>query len=212
MALFGLILVGVVAFAGLSANNSAVVRERQLVENALDQSVVRTLDEQKAIAWWDDAVLNAQARPLDLDWIDANIGLYFYETYGHDEIYLVDGQNRPIYGTVDGVVQEEPAAAYARHADVLMVTGPVTKNMREALEPTGIDVGYVPTPLNLFMNTLFHNHAEMEVAEPQAKVGDSVTFRALADCVAVMSACPQDMVPVNAHGCTPQPVGYCVLD
>jgi uncharacterized protein len=85
-------------------------------------------------------------------------------------------------------------------------------NMREALGPTGIDAGYVPTPLNLFMNTHFHGHQEMEVVEPQAKVGDSVTFRALEDCIAVMSACPQDMVPVNAHGCTPQPVGYCVLD
>ncbi|WP_197513433.1 DUF1989 domain-containing protein [Bordetella bronchialis] len=85
-------------------------------------------------------------------------------------------------------------------------------NMREALRPLGIDVGYVPTPLNLFMNTLFHEHREMEVAEPRAQAGDSVTFRAERDCIAVMSACPQDMVPVNAHGCTPQPVAYCVLD
>jgi uncharacterized protein YcgI (DUF1989 family) len=84
-------------------------------------------------------------------------------------------------------------------------------NMRDALKPLGIKVGYVPTPLNLFMNTMFHEHAEMEVAEPGAKIGDSVTFRAEHDCIAVLSACPQDLVPVNAHGCTPQPVGYCVL-
>ncbi|OZI59726.1 DUF1989 domain-containing protein [Bordetella genomosp. 11] len=84
-------------------------------------------------------------------------------------------------------------------------------NMRQALKPLGIDAGYVPTPLNLFMNTLFHDHREMEVAEPRARPGDSVTFRAEQDCIAVMSACPQDMVPVNAHGCTPQPVGYCIL-
>lgn len=85
-------------------------------------------------------------------------------------------------------------------------------NMRDALTPTGIDVGYVPTPLNLFMNTRFHDHVEMEVLEPQAKAGDHVTFRAEHDCVTVMSACAQDMVPVNAHGCTPKPVAYCVLD
>lgn len=85
-------------------------------------------------------------------------------------------------------------------------------NMRRALESTGIDVGYVPTPLNLFMNTHFHHHQEMEVVEPRAAAGDHVTFRAQQDCIAVMSACPQDMVPVNAHGCTPQAVGYCVLD
>jgi uncharacterized protein YcgI (DUF1989 family) len=85
-------------------------------------------------------------------------------------------------------------------------------NMRDALKPTGIDVGYVPTPLNLFMNTLFHNHSDMEVAEPQAKAGDNVIFRAEQDCIAVMTACAQDLLPVNAHGCTPQPVAYSVLD
>ncbi len=85
-------------------------------------------------------------------------------------------------------------------------------NMRDALKPTGIDVGYVPTPLNLFMKTRSHNHAEMEVAEPQAKVGDNVIFCAEQDCSAVMSACPQNLIPVNAHGCMPQPVAYCVLE
>jgi hypothetical protein len=84
-------------------------------------------------------------------------------------------------------------------------------NLRTALAGTAVQLREVPTPLNLFMNTLFHEHAVMEVAEPQAKKGDFVTFRALRDCIAVLSACPQDLLPVNAHGCTPQPVGYCVL-
>jgi uncharacterized protein YcgI (DUF1989 family) len=102
----------------------------------------------------------------------------------------------------------------ARYA-LLGVTGHhdnCADNLRHALRDTGIDLSEVPTPLNLFMNTLFHDHATMEVAEPQAKKGDSITFRALRDCVAVMSACPQDLVPVNAHGCTPQPVGYGIVD
>lgn len=116
---FGAALLAVVAYAGWSANRNAVVRERQLVENALNQAVSRVLNEEKAIAWWDDAVLNAQMRPLDLEWIGANIGFYFPETYGHDEIFLIDGHNRPIYATVDGEFQTDPAAAFARHAGVL---------------------------------------------------------------------------------------------
>jgi hypothetical protein len=85
-------------------------------------------------------------------------------------------------------------------------------NMCHALESHEVDPGAVPTPLNLFMNTLFHGHTDMEVAEPRAQAGDSVTLRALRDCIAVMTACAQDLLPVNAHGCTPQPVGYCVKD
>ena len=62
LVIFGAVLVAIVAYAGWSANRTAIVRERQLVENALDQSVSSVLDQQKAIAWWDDAVANAQRR------------------------------------------------------------------------------------------------------------------------------------------------------
>ena len=60
------------------------------------------------------------------------------------------------------------------------------------------------------MNTKFDDHTVMRIEPPEAKAGDSVTFEALVDCVVAMSACPQDLVPVNAHGCTPTSVAYFV--
>ncbi len=119
LVLFASLLLVIVAYAGWSANRGAVKREHQLVENALDQAVSRVLNEEKAIAWWDDAVVNAQRRPLDLEWVGANIGFYFYETYGHDEIYLVDSNDKPIYATLGGELQRNPAAAYSRRSHVL---------------------------------------------------------------------------------------------
>ncbi len=118
LAVFSGLLLVIVAYAGWSANRTAVVRERQLVENALDQSVSQVLDQQKAIAWWDDAVANAQARPLATEWLETNIGVYFFETYGHDEVIIVDGNNRPVYANVDGTLSD-PATAYAARAEVL---------------------------------------------------------------------------------------------
>ncbi|MEZ6023431.1 MAG: EAL domain-containing protein [Hyphomonadaceae bacterium] len=118
LALFSFVLVGIVAYAGWSANRTSIVRERQLVENALDQSVSRVLDQQKAIAWWDDAVINAQARPVNVEWLETNIGVYFYETYGHDEVIIVDGSNRPVYANVAGELSDA-GAAYANHQEVL---------------------------------------------------------------------------------------------
>jgi len=113
----GLLLVAVVGYAGWSSNNNAVMRERQLVENALDQSVSRVLDQQKAIAWWDDAVINAQARPINVEWLETNVGVYFFETYGHDEVIIVDAENRPIYANVEGALSD-PALAYNNHRAV----------------------------------------------------------------------------------------------
>lgn len=118
LAIFGALIMAIVAYAGFSANQAAVQRERQLVENALDQSVSRVLDQQKAIAWWDDAVIHAQMRPVDTEWLETNVGVYFNETYGHDEVLIVDSQNRPVYANVGGQIAN-PIATYAARRGVL---------------------------------------------------------------------------------------------
>lgn len=81
-------------------------------------------------------------------------------------------------------------------------------NMRTAAKPFGISLPYVPTPLNLFMNTKFDDHSVMRIEPPEARAGDRVTFRAEHDCIVVLTSCAQDLVPVNGHNCTPKPVGY----
>ena len=84
-------------------------------------------------------------------------------------------------------------------------------NLRHAVGAHRVPLPYVPTPLNLFMNTKFDEHRVMRIEAPEAKAGDSVTFRAEHDCIVALSACPQDLVPVNAHGCTPMSVAYRVF-
>ena len=56
IAFFGIALIAIIAFAGWSANHSAIDRDKTLVANALNQSVARVLSEQKSIAYWDYAV------------------------------------------------------------------------------------------------------------------------------------------------------------
>ncbi len=111
IAFFGLVLLAVIAWSGVNANSSAVERERTLVENALDQSIIRVLNEQKSIAWWDDAVTNVALHGVNKEWADVQIGMYLSETYGHAEIYVIDAQDRPVYSYVNGV--SSGAAAYS---------------------------------------------------------------------------------------------------
>jgi diguanylate cyclase (GGDEF)-like protein len=101
LALFAATLLAVIAYAGWSANETAVERERMLVENALNRSIARNLDEQKSIAWWDDAVLHTRKGKMDLDFLDANFGYFLTETYGHQEVYILDEQDQPIYAFTD---------------------------------------------------------------------------------------------------------------
>jgi diguanylate cyclase (GGDEF)-like protein len=130
LALFGALLVGVVAYAGWSANRNAIVRERQLVENALDQSITRVLNEQKSVAWWDDAVANVAMGELNLEWADVNFGLYLSETYGHAEVYILDGDDRPVYAW-RGSESLGPAAYAVREQQLAPLIREVRTGQRE---------------------------------------------------------------------------------
>ena len=97
IAFFGLLLLAIIAYAGWSANQTATEIERTLVENALNQSIARALNEQKSVGWWDDSVTKITDKALDLDFTDANFGIFLTETYGHDEVYILNGDDRPLY-------------------------------------------------------------------------------------------------------------------
>jgi diguanylate cyclase (GGDEF)-like protein len=108
IAFFGLLLLAIIAYAGWSANQTAVDRERTLLGNALNQSIARVLNEQKSVAWWDDAVLNITDEAMDIDFVDANFGIFLTETYSQDEVYILNGDNNPLYAWYDGA-REEPS-------------------------------------------------------------------------------------------------------
>jgi uncharacterized protein YcgI (DUF1989 family) len=60
------------------------------------------------------------------------------------------------------------------------------------------DDRHTPDPLNLFMNVPVSPTGGLAFERPASRPGQFVKFRAEMDCVVAMSACPQDLVQVNA--------------
>ncbi|MDX2276365.1 MAG: EAL domain-containing protein [Hyphomonadaceae bacterium] len=128
--LFGAVLLAVVAWTGWTSNTNAVERERTLVENALDQSIIRVLSEQKSVAWWDDAVINVAQGRVNTEWADVQLGMYLSETYGHVEVYVLDSEDRSVYAWVDGE-NAGPAAFARRERDFAPLLREVRTGSRE---------------------------------------------------------------------------------
>lgn len=84
-------------------------------------------------------------------------------------------------------------------------------NFHEALGAIGVTAGCTPAPLNLFMNVAVGPASEVIRGFPQSKPGDCVTLRAEMDAIVVLSACPQDVTPINGADCTPMDIGYRVV-
>jgi uncharacterized protein YcgI (DUF1989 family) len=84
-----------------------------------------------------------------------------------------------------------------------------TDNLIAAMRAIHAPLPEVPQPLNLWMNIPVKPDGRIEWGEPLSKAGDYVVLRAEMDVVVAMSACPQDILPIN--GGKPVEVRYEVL-
>jgi uncharacterized protein YcgI (DUF1989 family) len=85
---------------------------------------------------------------------------------------------------------------------------------RENLERAMAELGHVriavPQPINLFMNIPVGDGGVLGWEPAPTRPGDFVTLHAEMDCIVVVSACPQDIVPINDKD--PTPVAIELLD
>lgn len=85
-----------------------------------------------------------------------------------------------------------------------------TDNFHEALEKQGISLPFTPASLNLFMNVPITEAGELDRVPPRSVAGDVLLLRAEADIFVVLSACPQDITPINGASRQPAEIGLVV--
>ena len=72
-----------------------------------------------------------------------------------------------------------------------------TDNLFAAMQGLSLTPPECPSPLNLFMNIPWTPNGKLSFDPPTSKPGDYVTLQAELDCIVAMSACPQDILPIN---------------
>jgi uncharacterized protein YcgI (DUF1989 family) len=80
------------------------------------------------------------------------------------------------------------------------------ENLLVAMSKLGVERVEIPQPINLFMNIPIDADAKLGWLPAPTRRGDSTTLRAELDCYLVVSACPQDLVQINAGA--PGPIRF----
>lgn len=97
-----LLLVALAVFLLHRFDAAAAEREQHMVENGLE----RQLHEFDAVIVpqvnWDDAVKKLDHQ-FDPAWADFNVGNYLYTFNGFTRTFIVDGEGKPFYASIDGV-------------------------------------------------------------------------------------------------------------
>jgi diguanylate cyclase (GGDEF)-like protein len=80
----------------------AAARQHRIASAAIREATAEVFSDQQASAVWDDAIINIRETPIDLRWIDNNLGVWFHTRNRHDEVYILDEKDRPIYAMQAG--------------------------------------------------------------------------------------------------------------
>jgi uncharacterized protein YcgI (DUF1989 family) len=87
-----------------------------------------------------------------------------------------------------------------------------TGNFHEGLAEAGLAVPFTPASLNLFMNVPVKADGTVDRVPPATAAGDYIVLRAEMDLTLVLSACPQDITPINGAARTPKDVAVVITD
>ncbi len=81
-------------------------------------------------------------------------------------------------------------------------------NFKMSLLAIDEQIIHVPSPFNIWMNIPVAASGEFEWKPPVSSPGDQIVLKAHEDCIVVMSACPQDMTPVNGLNSLPRELEF----
>jgi diguanylate cyclase (GGDEF)-like protein len=102
VALLAVMVGAVLQFATAGSDAAAMQRQARIAHGAVQSASAAVRKDQEASTYWDDAVRRVRQQPLDLDWIDQNLGIWFHSYYKHDETYLLAPDGDAIYAMRDG--------------------------------------------------------------------------------------------------------------
>ena len=140
------LVAGVLFLATRESDDIASERQYLLVSHALTASFAKITRDQESVSVWDEAVQRSKG-DLDFDWFDANFGIWLYDYFGHDRTYVLDANDKPIYGMMDG--ERADPSSFTTSSTAL---SPLVKRLREDMRAGKLPEGATsPSLANLVM-------------------------------------------------------------
>lgn len=108
MAIVAMVVVSLImACAGVyvtthESDKVSVERQVRSARHSMELSVDELALQQETVAIWDDSASRLVAVHPDLAWTHDNIGLWLHNIFGHDEVFILDGSDRPVYAAFEG--------------------------------------------------------------------------------------------------------------
>jgi diguanylate cyclase (GGDEF)-like protein/PAS domain S-box-containing protein len=132
-----LVVVGFVWFSAKRQDQIARQHSIQSVEDAIARKAEEVSLVAQDYSWWNETAENL-VLDLNLEWADLGIGFYVYDNRGYEMSFVIDGQDRTIYASVEDQRAEIDAFATLSHGFRMLVDQARAAPLEKALPAVGI--------------------------------------------------------------------------
>lgn len=127
-----IVTAGLLLWSAIQTDRVAVSRQKSLVALIVSNLESGVAHDQESVTVWDDAVNALRSR--DAKWIDTNLGSWMHTYFGHDQVYILDANDAPVYAFVDGSI-----VASSSYRSASPMTAPLVLNLRARLKREDTD-------------------------------------------------------------------------
>jgi diguanylate cyclase (GGDEF)-like protein len=151
-----IVVLASLVIGGRETNDIALTRQRETISQALTQHGLALARELRVQTVWTEAFEKIKAR--DQEWMHAFYGIFLSKLFGYDEIYVLSGDDAPIYAFVRG--QDVSATEYGP-------IGAKIKDLIAAVRKPGSAPGYdvVDTDVALGNGEIVHHLAVANIRD-----------------------------------------------
>ncbi len=142
-----LLVIGVVLWSATRADQVTKDRLLQTVSFAVAQSAEKIPYDQESVAFWNEAVINTR-NAFNAHWVDVNLGVWMFDYFKHDRVYVLDAKDRVIYEMADG--KQTPAGEGTPNAQVKVLATALRADIKHgALDTFEADKSRIPRTKDL---------------------------------------------------------------
>jgi diguanylate cyclase (GGDEF)-like protein len=124
-----------------SSNEVAAAQQKQFIHNTSEHSMHELELQLNSIVHWDNLKLHVYRQPLDIDWLDQNFAQWLYKMFKHQQVYLFDANNQPLYISEHGFHSNE-LKLQQQITDILPLLNALRQREQTAYltKKTGVDI------------------------------------------------------------------------
>lgn len=84
-------------WATAKTNRDAAHQQQQIIETSLTQSLTEMIKQNRSLALWQPLGRRLDRALQDTPWLNQNVGTWLSTMFGHQLIYILDEEDRPVY-------------------------------------------------------------------------------------------------------------------